>query len=199
MVQNAQIKTQSTPELREQPLQYLVFPLDDDLYGLNIKSIREIIEFCDITDVPLVPDFIRGVLNLRGRVVPVIDLQCRFTGTLSLINKRSCIVILEVQTEHTDLEMGILVDAVNEVIDIPTDQIEPAPSFGTKIRTDFIEGMGKADSGFIILLQIDKVLSIDEMLLLQAANKEIDETVKLEQADNMKYEAADDNTDNTGE
>lgn len=158
--------------------QYLVFPMGEDSYGLNIGCIREIIEYCDLTEVPMVPEFIRGVLNLRGRVVPVIDLNCRFSGKVSEIGKRSCILIVELHDDNGSIEMGMLVDAVTEVIDIDSRHIEPPPSFGAKIRTDFIEGMGKVEDRFIVLLRIDRVLSIDELSMIQQVHEDIDQAIR---------------------
>ncbi len=159
--------------------QYLVFPLAEEAYGLNIENIREIIEYCELTEVPMVPDFIRGVLNLRGSVIPVIDLIARFGGEPATQSKKSCIVIVELHTRDGVLEMGMMVDAVNEVIEIPVADIGAAPSFGSKIRTDFIDGMGKIDEKFIVLLNINHVLSIDELSLLEEANANINESIKL--------------------
>lgn len=160
--------------------QYLVFPLAEDNYGLNIAYIREIIEYVELTEVPLVPDFIRGVLNLRGRVVPVIDLQCRFSGDISSIGKKSCILIVEVDQKDGVLEMGVLVDAVTKVVDLAADDIEPAPNFGSKIRTDFIQGMGKINNTFVVLLQVDKVLSIDELSIIKNVQDNINKDIKVE-------------------
>lgn len=160
--------------------QYLVFPLAEDDYGLNIAYIREIIEYVELTEVPMVPDFIRGVLNLRGRVVPVIDLQCRFSGDVSSIGQRSCILIVEVEQNDGIIEMGVLVDAVTKVVDLPPEDIEPAPSFGSKIRTDFIQGMGKINNTFVVLLQVEKVLSIDELSIIKKVKESINKDIKIE-------------------
>lgn len=160
--------------------QYLVFPLAEDNYGLNITYIREIIEYNKLTEVPMVPDFIRGVLNLRGHVVPVIDLNCRFSGKISDIGKRSCILVVDSEQKDSFSEMGILVDSVTKMIEIDTKNIEPAPSFGSKIRTDFIHGMGRIDDDFIVLLQVHKVLSIDELSIIKNIHDDIDEAVKNE-------------------
>lgn len=160
--------------------QYLVFPLAEDNYGLNIAYIKEIIEYLNLTEVPMVPDFIRGVLNLRGRVVPVIDLQCRFSGDISSIGKKSCILIVEAEQNDGIIEMGVLVDAVTKVVDLSPEDIEPAPSFGSKIRTDFIQGMGKIDNNFVVLLQVDKVLSIDELSIIKNVQESMNKDIKIE-------------------
>jgi purine-binding chemotaxis protein CheW len=114
----------------------------------------------------MMPAFIRGVINLRGSVVPVIDLSARFGGTSTEVGRRTCIVIVEVQDADDRHDIGIMVDAVSEVLDIPDSEIEPPPSFGAKIRADFIFGMGKVAGKFVILLNINKVLSVEEIALL---------------------------------
>lgn len=146
--------------------QYLTFVLAEEIYALPILRIREIIEYGQLTRVPMVPDFIRGVINLRGSVVPVIDLARRFGKTASPTTRRSCIVVIEIEDAEQTQEVGVLVDAVNEVIEIPIGQVEPTPSFGTRIRTDFISGMGKVNGDFVIILQTDNVLSMEEMAVL---------------------------------
>lgn len=152
----------SGPLLEDQQ-QYLTFMLGAEVFAINILSIKEIIEYGNLTIVPKMPAFIRGVINLRGSVVPVIDLAARFDRPEAEISRRTCIVIIEVQHEEVQQVIGVLVDAVNEVLEISADQIEPVPSFGTKIRTDFIEGMGKVDQKFVIILNVNQVLSVDEM------------------------------------
>lgn len=146
--------------------QFLTFVLAEETYALPILRIREIIEYGQLTRVPMVPDFIRGVINLRGSVVPVIDLSRRFGKKASHTTRKSCIVVIEIEDAEQTQEIGVLVDAVNEVIEIPATQVEPAPSFGTRIRTDFISGMGKVNGDFVIILQTDNVLSMEEMAML---------------------------------
>jgi purine-binding chemotaxis protein CheW len=146
--------------------QFLTFQLAGEVYAIDILHIREIIEYGNLTPVPLVPDFIAGVINLRGSVVPVIDLGARFGNSATQITKRTSIVIIEIADGDKMLEIGITVDLVNEVLDIKRSDIEPAPSFGASIRTDFISGMGKVNGRFMILLDVDRVLSIDELSAL---------------------------------
>lgn len=146
--------------------QYLTFVLGGEVYGLGILNIKEIIDYGHLTEVPMMPTFVRGVINLRGSVVPVIDLMVRFGKGNTAIAKRTGIVIVETINEtdtvlHQDI--GVIVDAVNEVVDIEEKDIEPPPSFGTGIRQDFISGMAKRNDRFVILLNINKVLSIAEM------------------------------------
>ncbi len=118
----------------------------------------------------MMPAFIRGVINLRGSVVPVIDLAARFGGSQTEVGRRTCIVIVEVEDEDAKHDIGIMVDAVSEVLDIPGSEIEPPPSFGAKIRADFIFGMGKVAGKFVIILNINKVLSVEEIALLTGAD-----------------------------
>lgn len=145
------------------PTQYLTFMLGTDAYAMGILSIKEIIEYTTMTEVPLMPACVRGVINLRGAVVPVMDLQVRFGQPASAVTKRTCIVIAEVQGPEGQQIMGVVVDAVNEVLDIDASEIEPPPSFGTRIRADFISGMGKVRGKFVILLNVDRALDLDDL------------------------------------
>ena len=155
-------------EGREEDNQYLTFLLGGEMFAIGILNIKEIIEYGALTTVPMMPGFIRGVINLRGRVVPVVDLSARFGRQATEVNRRTCIVIIEVTAEGEKHDVGIVVDAVSEVLDIPLSEIEPSPSFGAKIRADFINGMGKVAGKFVILLNVDRVLSVDEMASLVA-------------------------------
>ena len=159
-------------ESAQAPTQYLTFMLGSDAYALGILSIKEIIEYTHMTEVPLMPAFIRGVINLRGAVVPVIDLAARFGGKTTQLARRTCIVIIEVVDQDFRSDIGILVDAVSEVLEIPASEIEPPPSFGAKIRADFIFGMGKVSGKFVIILNINNVLSIEEISMLTDAATE---------------------------
>ncbi|QEL54212.1 chemotaxis protein CheW [Chromobacterium paludis] len=147
-------------------LQYLTFQLSGETFAIGILRIREILEYIKPTTVPLMPAFIRGVINLRGAVVPVIDLSLRFAREETAINRRTCVVIIEMEHAQQSQLIGVLVDAVHEVLAIPDSEIEPPPQFGSKIRVDFIEGMAKVDGHFVVLLNVDKVLSLEEMSLL---------------------------------
>lgn len=150
----------------EAPAQYLTFSLAGEMFAVGILNVKEIIEFGHLTEIPMMPAFIRGVINLRGAVVPVIDLAARFGGKRTEVGRRTCIVILEVIDQEAHSDIGIMVDAVSEVLEIPPGEIEPPPSFGAKIRADFISGMGKVAGKFVIILNIGKVLSIDEIAML---------------------------------
>ena len=157
----------------EAPQQYLTFLLGGEMFAVGILNVKEIIEYGNLTEIPMMPPFIRGVINLRGSVVPVIDLAARFGGAESQVGKRSCSVILEVSESDFRHDIGIMVDAVSEVLEIPASEIEPPPSFGARIRADFIQGMGKVAGRFVIILNIVRVLSVDEIALLaQVASSE---------------------------
>lgn len=152
--------------------EYLTFRLMDEQFAIGILHIKEIIEYGKLTKVPLMPDFIRGVINLRGAVVPVIDLSSRFWNKPSEINPRSCIVILELQHQDINMVVGVIVDAVIAVLEIAAANIEPAPAFGTGISSECIAGMGKVDDEFIIILNVNKVLTVDDVTQLQYAELE---------------------------
>lgn len=154
-----------------EPPQYLTFYVGEEMFAMSILAIREIIEYHALTEVPLVPPLIRGVINLRGSVVPVVDLAVRFGRTASPVSKRTCIVMVETNAASDDAsthsagsqKMGIVVDAVSEVLEIAPDAIEPAPEFGTHLRTDFIKGMVRINQHFVVLLDIDSILSLPEI------------------------------------
>jgi purine-binding chemotaxis protein CheW len=152
-----------------EPAQVLTFMLAGEAYAIGILSIKEIISYTAMTTVPMMPAFARGVINLRGAVVPVMDLLARFGKPSSEVTKRTCIVIVEVQREGERQDIGIVVDAVNEVLDIPASEIEPPPSFGSSIRTEFIQGMGKVRGRFVILLALQHMVSANDIAAFQTA------------------------------
>ena len=147
--------------------QYLTFKLGDEIFALDVAKVREILDFTTVTKVPQTPDFMRGVINLRGSVVPVVDMRLKFGMSSTERTVNTCIVVVEVDLDGETIILGALADSVQEVIDLEPDQIEPAPKIGTKLRTDFIRGMGKNDSRFIMILDIDKVFSLDELSTVQ--------------------------------
>ncbi|MBV6828289.1 MULTISPECIES: chemotaxis protein CheW [Xanthomonas] len=151
------------------PQQYLTFLLGREMFGLGILGIKEIIEYRVPTDVPMMPPALRGVINLRGAVVPVVDLQQRFGRNASAITKRSCIVIVEIAHGQLHQVLGLLVDAVSEVLEIAPSDIVDTPSFGAGIARDFIHAMGKIGERFVILLDADAVLGNDTLAQLPAA------------------------------
>jgi purine-binding chemotaxis protein CheW len=155
--------------LAEQTGQYLTFMLGGEVFAMGILAIKEIIEYANLTEVPMMPGYVRGVINLRGSVVPVVDLSVRFGKQPSPVTKRTCIVIIEIEATGERHDIGVVVDAVNAVLDIPASEIEPPPAFGTRIRTDFIQGMGKVNGKFVILLDVNHVLAVDEMHVLTDA------------------------------
>ena len=152
--------------------QYLTFGLGGEIYALGLLNIKEIIEYGHLTHVPMMPAFVRGVINLRGRVVPVVDLTARFGKGFTPIDKLTGIVIVETGIHAEDVspqDVGIIVEAVNEVVDISQQEIEPSPHFGIGIRPDFISGMVKLNDSFIILLNLNRVLSMDEIVAISKA------------------------------
>ena len=152
--------------------QYLTFLLGEDVFAMDICTVREIIQVGPMTTVPLMPGFVRGVINLRGAVVPVIDLQVRFGRAAATLSKKSCIVIFDAQRDGERVELGLLVDSVSAVVDIPAAQIEPPPNFGTAVRRDFILGVGKLAQRFVLLLDPDKALDVEDMARLCEAGNE---------------------------
>jgi len=164
---------------------YLRFTLNGEMYALNIFNVTEILEHRQLTPVPMMPDFIRGVINLRGRVVPVIDLAIRFGRGVTTIARRTCIIIVSIPSPSIDAgsddappdtvaaqDIGILVDVVNKVVRLTEDDIEPPPAFGAGIRADYISGMAKREDDFVIVLDVSRVLSISDMVSLQHATSD---------------------------
>jgi purine-binding chemotaxis protein CheW len=143
--------------------QYLTFKLDDEIFALDISKVREVLDYTTVTKVPNTPAFMRGVINVRGSVIPVVDVKLKFGMAITEKSVNTCIIILEVVVDGETLVVGALADSVEEVIDLDSGHIEPAPRIGTRLRTDFIKGMGKQNERFIILLDMDKVFSSDEL------------------------------------
>ena len=147
--------------------QYLTFTLDEEVFAVDVARVREILEMPAITKVPQVPDFMRGVINLRGCVVPVIDLHTKFSMQQSEQTVNSCIIVVEVDMDGESIVLGALADSVQEVIEMEPSQIEAAPHIGTHLRTEFLKGMGKHNDGFVMILDIDKVFSSVELAAVQ--------------------------------
>lgn len=147
--------------------QYLIFNLGSESFALAILQIKEIIEYGQLTEVPMMPAVVRGVINLRGAVVPVIDLAIRFWKRPTRIGRRSCIIIVELAEADQHQIMGVVVDAVNKVTEIADTDMEPPPAFGSRIRTDFMAGMGRIDDHFVVILNAARVLSLDELTAIQ--------------------------------
>lgn len=151
--------------------QYLTFRLGDEVFALDIGKVREVLDFTSITKVPRTPEFLRGVINLRGNVVPVVDMRLKFGMSRTENTVNTCIIIVEVEVDDETLVLGTLADSVQEVIEIDAAQIEPAPRIGMRLRTEFIRGMGKRDGSFVIILDIDKIFSADELSLVQESGE----------------------------
>jgi purine-binding chemotaxis protein CheW len=156
--------------------QYLTFKLGEEMFALDIAKVREVLDFTTVTRVPGTSDFMRGVINLRGSVVPVVDLRCKFNMAPSENTRNTCIIISEVTVDGDTTVLGALADSVQEVLDLEPGSIAPAPRIGTKLNTEFIRGMGKQNERFIIILDIDKVFSMDELSLVQTVQEANPET-----------------------
>jgi purine-binding chemotaxis protein CheW len=148
---------------------YLTFVLADEEYGISILKIKEIIGMMSITTVPQTPEFVKGVINLRGKVIPVMDLRLRFGMEAIDYTERTCIIVVEIEGQSGTVQIGIVVDSVSEVLNIKGDDVEETPTFGAKLNTDYILGMGKMEGGVKILLDIDRVLSGEEISILEKA------------------------------
>jgi purine-binding chemotaxis protein CheW len=158
----------STAEITE-ATQHLTFKLDEEVFALDISKVREVLEYTSVTKVPKTPEFMKGVINLRGHVVSVVDLRLKFGMSEAEKTVNTCIIIVEVSVDGETTVLGALADSVQEVHDFEADQIEPAPKIGTRLKTDFIKGMGKRDNQFIMILDINKVFSSDELAIVQDA------------------------------
>lgn len=148
---------------------YLTFRIGKEYFGIPLEQTREILEYNGVTEVPLMPRFLSGVINLRGEMVPVIDLAVRLGRNAIQIQRRTCIIVVEIHSDGQDHVLGLLADGVCEVVEIPKPQIEKAPSFGANIRSEFIQGIAKRDSQFVVLLDVCNVLSVNELANLVEA------------------------------
>jgi purine-binding chemotaxis protein CheW len=160
---------QALKVMAEKEGKYLTFSLAQEEYGIGILKIREIIGMMPITSVPRTPEFVKGVINLRGKVIPVVDLRLRFGMEAIDYTERTCIIVVEIEGQAGTVQIGIVVDAVSEVLNIKGEEVEDTPTFGTKLDTDFILGMAKIEGGVKILLDIDQVLSAEEIVVLEKA------------------------------
>lgn len=150
---------------------YLTFTLGDEMYAVNVRNVREVLDVVSVTKVPRTPEFMRGVINLRGSVVPVVDMRLKFGMERTEESVNTCIIVMEINLDGESTVIGAMADSVKEVFDLEAQQIEPPPRIGTRLNTEFIEGMGKYDDEFIIILNIDKVFSADELALVGAAGE----------------------------
>jgi purine-binding chemotaxis protein CheW len=161
---------ENSADMSELAGKYLTFHLGDEGYGLEILKVQEIIGMLEITKIPQTPNYVKGVINLRGKVIPVIDLRLKFGMPEQELTRKTCIIVVQIQKNDTALIIGIVVDEVSEVLNISGEQIEAAPSLGMQVNTHFILGMAKTESAVKILLDIDKVLSAEEMNALTHAS-----------------------------
>ena len=154
--------------------QYVTFCLAEELFGVEVSRSREILSVISVTSVPQTPDYMLGVINLRGQVVPVIDMRLKLGLAAADETQDTCIIVVEVLVDGEPIVVGALADAVREVLEIKSDAIEPPPRLGTRLNTEFIKGMGKVDEEFLILLDIDKIFNSDELALVQEIAEETD-------------------------
>jgi len=169
MAELAETVDKAIKEITDREGKYLTFSMANEEYGIGILKIREIIGMMPITSVPQTPAFVKGVINLRGKVIPVMDLRLRFNMDSIDYSERTCIIVVEIFGQSATVQIGIVVDSVSEVLNIKQDEIEDTPTFGTSLNTDFILGMAKMEGGVKILLDIDQVLTSDELSLLEEA------------------------------
>ena len=163
MADARQVIDQAIKVMADKGGKYLSFSLAEEEYGIGILKIKEIIGMMNITIVPKTPEFVKGVINLRGKVIPIIDLRLRFGMEAAEYTERTCIIVVEIESKSGTVLIGIVVDSVSEVLNVRAENIEPSPTFGTGLDTEYILGMAKIDSGVKILLDIDKVLGADEI------------------------------------
>jgi len=155
--------------------QYLTFTLEDELFAVDVIKVREVLDYTNITKIPRTPDYMRGVINLRGSVVPVLDLRLKFGMTKTENTINTCIIVMEVVTDTETIILGALADSVQEVFELEPDQIEPTPRIGTRFNAEFLKGMGKRDDKFLMILDIDKIFTFEELSEMQEANKLVSE------------------------
>lgn len=151
--------------------QYLTFKLGEEVFALEVTKVREVLDFTTVTKVPRTPDYMRGIINLRGSVVPVLDLRLAFGLTKTEKTVNTCIIVMEIMFEGETTILGALADSVEEVVDLDPENIQPAPKVGTRYKTEFIKGIGKRDTHFVILLDVDKVFTSDQIDLVQDLTK----------------------------
>lgn len=167
MAEQTKIMNQAISAATDREGKYLTFNLAGEEYGIGILKVKEIIGIMPITVVPQTPSYIKGVVNLRGKVIPVVDLRLKFSMEAAEFTERTCIIVVEITANNRTILMGIVVDSVSEVLNIKAADIEETPSFGTRLNTEYILGMAKSGDSIKILLDIDKILSVEE---LQAAD-----------------------------
>ncbi|MFZ2958681.1 MAG: chemotaxis protein CheW [Candidatus Ozemobacteraceae bacterium] len=154
--------------------QYLTFKLGEEVFAVDVAQVREILDFTTVTKVPQTPEFMRGVINLRGSVVPVVDMRLKFGMSKTEKSVNTCIVVVEVNLENETLVIGALADSVQEVVELEAGQIEPPPKIGSRLKVEFLKGMGKRDERFIMILDIDKVFNASEIAVAQGVKQQGD-------------------------
>jgi purine-binding chemotaxis protein CheW len=169
MIQEKEKISQAVKAVADKEGKYLTFSLGSEEYGIGILKIKEIIGMMPITSVPQTPEYIKGVVNLRGKVIPVMDLRLRFGMPATDYTERTCIIVVEISGQACTVQVGVVVDAVSEVLNVKSEDIEPTPSFGTKLNMDYILGLAKMGGGIKILLDITRVLSREDAMLLAEA------------------------------
>jgi purine-binding chemotaxis protein CheW len=169
MADETKTMSQAVKAMADKEGKYLTFTLGGEEYGIGILKIKEIIGMMHVTTMPQTPDFVKGVINLRGKVIPVMDLRLRFGMAAMDYTERTCIIVVEIEGSSGTIQVGIVVDSVSEVLNIKGDDIEETPAFGTKLNTDYILGMAKMEGGVKILLDIDKVLTSEELVIMSQA------------------------------
>ncbi len=163
----------SSSSIITETTQYLTFKLEDEIFALGISQVREVLDFTTVTKIPDMPEFMLGVINLRGSVVPVVDMRVKFGLPKAETMLNTCIIIVEIELEGEMIMLGALADSVQEVLDMDPDQVEPPPRIGTRLKSRFIRGMGKRDNQFVIILDVNKVFSPDELAMTQDAGNEL--------------------------
>jgi purine-binding chemotaxis protein CheW len=158
-------------------IQYLTFTLAEEVFAIDIARVREVLDFTTITRVPCTPEFMRGVINLRGSVVPVVDMRLKFGMPATELGMNTCIVIVEVTVDGEQTVLGAMADSVREVLELEPESIEPPPRIGTRLNIEFIRGMGKRDEQFMIILDIDRVFSFAELAAIQGMDDELENAV----------------------
>jgi purine-binding chemotaxis protein CheW len=161
-----------TEQAIKEEQEYLTFKLGEEMFALDVSQVREVLDMTNITKVPRSPDFMRGVINVRGSVVPVVDMRLKFGMAQAEKTVHTRIVVMEISLENEEVVLGAMADSVHDVMEIDPAQIEPAPKIGAKWRTEFIKGIGKQEDQFIIILDVDRVFSSEELAMVQAADSE---------------------------
>ncbi len=169
MADETKTMSQAVRAITDKEGKYLTFTLGGEEYGIGILKIKEIIGMMHVTTMPQTPDFVKGVINLRGKVIPVMDLRLRFGMDAMDYTERTCIIVVEIEGNSGTIQIGIVVDSVSEVLNIKGDDIEDTPAFGTRLNTDYILGMAKMEGGVKILLDIDRVLTSEELVIISQA------------------------------